>query len=1001
MPLDWTKAPLTQGFGPTDEPLDSGYNGYAHFNKGLDYGVPVGTSIDSPVSGTVIAAGDQGDGWGTSVKIRAADGSIHNFGHLSGVNVSPGQQVNAGTIVGKSGNTGASTGPHISYDVQNPSGQFVDPSSYLKGGGGPVANPRSVLDPRATKTWGGRELGASDSTPDSSGIDLGSFLNGSGGANTSTSVNTSYNGNFFDVNRLDQDSFDAQQKQQQWQNDFDQSQFNYQKAQDDRDYALAVGDLDLAKQKQASADFWEGKGLEVQQAMNASDNARALQVAQIDAQSQIQAASIAADSARYAAQTRLQADLANAHNDEERNRIALVHEQEMAQIARMEDDSKRQIAARQSQIDSFNAESTRQYNQGQLALENNKFLLDKASSPRDLPGLFMLQRGITPDWDALKNGQVAQGDPLKPVDPMKAYVPQGTLPTNFAINPTPGFSNVGTAAQGLHLNANPYMGMNQVAPPSTGGGGSSGSFGMGAMPASTYNPSDYKVNVGGPRQLTPTPTDINPGGMQGGIPMAGLKPGQLNLSTWGGQDGTGSELNLPAYYDQGMTRQVQPTDVIQKGTQLWVDYGIGGNGVQGNPVQGQPNSAGAYINGQFFPGPVQQSTVSVQRNARGSQGFTTATNIMAGDSMAKDPYSGGAKPELIQNPTGAPLRVMNTNQTAQAMFGPGQTNPFHSVDYGVPAPQQGNPQQGWPQMGFPQIDMNHLLSMIQQHQGASRRAGGGGPGFSNGFVPSEYRYGGGQGIQTTEGINMGPNSVWGGDGNLDNLRGTFGFYPGQPQVSTVTKNPQPMQQQYQQPAPQQAMPFHEYQQTQPQMQGVTGPAPMGSPQASPNYQQIVSGIGSGQYNIAPDPYMNMGAQSNQMNYRYPVRFATGTDVSQDYVNAGMGGQYIYGSNNQYLQGQNLPPALQMLADYGYPINPSLSSSVMGSNAPTLNVANAFNQRGGGMLPSLQTIGNQTQSETDALYGYSQGPVGIPFADVMDFIGMPTKNLRTAQRGRLG
>lgn len=130
----WATAPITQGFGPTNETLDSGYGGAAHFNKGYDYGIPVGTPIDATVGGTVIAAGDQGDGWGISVKVRDAQGYVHNYGHLSGANVKVGDQIGAGAVVGASGNTGASTGPHLSYDVLDPEGNFVDPGRWVGGG---------------------------------------------------------------------------------------------------------------------------------------------------------------------------------------------------------------------------------------------------------------------------------------------------------------------------------------------------------------------------------------------------------------------------------------------------------------------------------------------------------------------------------------------------------------------------------------------------------------------------------------------------------------------------------------------------------------------------------------------------------------------------------------------------------------------------------------------------------------------------------------------------
>ena len=130
---------ITQGFGPTDEPLDSGYGGYANFNKGNDYAVPSGTPIKANVAGKVISAGDTGDGWGVRVWVQDANGLIHNYGHLSGANVQIGQTVTPGMLLGTSGNTGKSTGPHLSYDVwtfDKNGPKYVDPTPFVGGGGG-------------------------------------------------------------------------------------------------------------------------------------------------------------------------------------------------------------------------------------------------------------------------------------------------------------------------------------------------------------------------------------------------------------------------------------------------------------------------------------------------------------------------------------------------------------------------------------------------------------------------------------------------------------------------------------------------------------------------------------------------------------------------------------------------------------------------------------------------------------------------------------------------
>ncbi len=129
----WSSYKVEQGFGPTDEPLDSPYGGYAHFNKGYDYAIPVGTPITANVPGKVISVGDVGDGWGVRVWVQAPDGTIHNYGHLNAANVRVGQDIQLGMTLGVSGNTGKSRGPHLSYDVWNSNGVYIDPSRYLGG----------------------------------------------------------------------------------------------------------------------------------------------------------------------------------------------------------------------------------------------------------------------------------------------------------------------------------------------------------------------------------------------------------------------------------------------------------------------------------------------------------------------------------------------------------------------------------------------------------------------------------------------------------------------------------------------------------------------------------------------------------------------------------------------------------------------------------------------------------------------------------------------------
>ena len=123
-------APLTQSFGPTPYLAEPAYNGYSHFHTGLDYGLPLGTSIDAAAGGTVVAAGWDTTGFGNRVIVDHGNGMRTLYGHLQQVEVQPGAVVAAGQEIGLSGSTGNSSGPYLHFGVEK-DGQWVDPAPYL------------------------------------------------------------------------------------------------------------------------------------------------------------------------------------------------------------------------------------------------------------------------------------------------------------------------------------------------------------------------------------------------------------------------------------------------------------------------------------------------------------------------------------------------------------------------------------------------------------------------------------------------------------------------------------------------------------------------------------------------------------------------------------------------------------------------------------------------------------------------------------------------------
>ena len=130
------------------------------------------------------------------------------------------------------------------------------------------------------------------------------------------------------------------------------------------------------------------------------------------------------------------------------------------------------------------------------------------------------------------------------------------------------------------------------------------------------------------------------------------------------------------------------------------------------------------------------------------------------------------------------------------------------------------------------------------------------------------------------------------------------------------------------------------------------------------------------------------------------RFAYGTDNSQQYANAGMSNAWIPSSGNSYLQGRELPPAIQALVNAGMPVPPAVVDAATGRQSAPLNMASAYTQRGGGSLPSYQGYSRMSPDEQQAWGGFVQGPVGMPESSVVDFLSRPTQNLQRAPVSRM-
>ncbi|MGY5107000.1 M23 family metallopeptidase, partial [Streptomyces sp. 900105245] len=117
---------LSGTFGQPGSMWSSGYH------TGLDFAASTGTPIRAIHSGTVTEAGWAG-AYGYRTVLTLDDGTELWFCHQSSLNVSAGQKVSTGDVIGRVGATGNVTGPHLHLEV-HPGGQStgVDPASWLR-----------------------------------------------------------------------------------------------------------------------------------------------------------------------------------------------------------------------------------------------------------------------------------------------------------------------------------------------------------------------------------------------------------------------------------------------------------------------------------------------------------------------------------------------------------------------------------------------------------------------------------------------------------------------------------------------------------------------------------------------------------------------------------------------------------------------------------------------------------------------------------------------------
>ncbi|WP_373543264.1 M23 family metallopeptidase [Chamaesiphon sp.] len=123
-------APTTSNFGWRTHPI----TGSRRFHSGIDIGAPTGAPVVAAGSGTIVSSGWVG-GYGKAIVVQHNGVQQTLYGHLSEIFVQPGQIVEQGTVIGRVGSTGNSTGPHLHYEIRvsTPDGWIaVDPGENIK-----------------------------------------------------------------------------------------------------------------------------------------------------------------------------------------------------------------------------------------------------------------------------------------------------------------------------------------------------------------------------------------------------------------------------------------------------------------------------------------------------------------------------------------------------------------------------------------------------------------------------------------------------------------------------------------------------------------------------------------------------------------------------------------------------------------------------------------------------------------------------------------------------
>jgi murein DD-endopeptidase MepM/ murein hydrolase activator NlpD len=116
---------ITSSYGPRTNPV----TGKFRVHEGLDLAAPTGTDVFAASDGVVTETGSDAV-YGNYIIIKHADNWTSLYGHLSKIDTALRREVRSGTLIGRVGSTGQSTGPHLHFELRR-NGRAQDPGKYL------------------------------------------------------------------------------------------------------------------------------------------------------------------------------------------------------------------------------------------------------------------------------------------------------------------------------------------------------------------------------------------------------------------------------------------------------------------------------------------------------------------------------------------------------------------------------------------------------------------------------------------------------------------------------------------------------------------------------------------------------------------------------------------------------------------------------------------------------------------------------------------------------